>query len=451
MRSNTLIAFLLLVLTSTAMDQPALATLQTDYASVDISPTYQELATGGTTTFTVGASSSSGGTVVVSVPSGLELLGSPVCSGGCRAPLTNVGAEETSMEFNIDGQIATLSFTVAVGRSIPAGTSLFITAYLVGGPQAIEQSSATIVVTETVPSQSPPLSDDNRMVFLDVSPYNLRIAPGGDALYRIWTGLWGMWSNQSPGIELSIHVPDGLTASAEPACGRGDRIPIQGLCESIERIEDGSGTTWAITPGYSPLDGAPNDIYVVLRADGDVVVGTSLQVNVSAIIDDDTLAEQPQGLSSSILVVSPESLLTPQSSPTTVGATLEAKEGYSASGASCYVAEPVSEIGLYEIGVEFRFSTATVGIGQLGTATDGSGTEVCLLPVVFSYIPHLDLYVLAAAGVDETPCRACVYGLITTTNDAEAVFPVEPGYAGMIGSQRLPNGDFHVTVQRRLR
>lgn len=83
MRSNTLIAFLLLVLTSTAMDQPALATLQTDYASVDISPTYQELAPGGTTTFTVGASCSSGGAVVVSVPSGLELLGSPVCSGGC--------------------------------------------------------------------------------------------------------------------------------------------------------------------------------------------------------------------------------------------------------------------------------------------------------------------------------------------------------------------------------
>lgn len=230
-------------------DQPALATLQTDYASVDISPTYQELAPGGTTTFTVGASSSSGGAVVVSVPSGLELLGSPVCSGGCRAPFTNVGAEETSMEFNIDGQIATLGFTVALGRSFPAGSSLFITAYLVGGPQAIEQSSATIVVTDTVHSQSPPLSDDNRMVFLDIAPTSLRISPGGDSLYRIWTGLWGMWSNQSPGVEVSIHVPDGLTESAEPACGRGDGIPIQGWCESIERIEDGSGTKWVIIPG----------------------------------------------------------------------------------------------------------------------------------------------------------------------------------------------------------
>lgn len=303
------------------------------------------------------------------------------------------------------------------------GDSLDINAILVGGPQAVEMSSATIFVSDSIPTQVAPSIGDNRRLYLDMSPTLLRLAPEGEVLYRIQPVRWGMWSGQGPNINLAINVPAGLTPSFEPYCGSGDLIPMKEPCDATKVQSSDGGITYSINPGYSSLDESANGVYLILRAQSDLKVGSSLQITASAIVDDDTLAEQPQQVESNILVVAEESLLTPQFKSNTFGATLEASQGFTKSGSTCSPAPPSSQIGLFEYGLKSKFATATMRTGILGVATNGSGAEVCLVPVVFNDVPSRSLYILATSYGDDMPCRACVYGLITTTQNAEAVFP----------------------------
>lgn len=413
-----------LVMPSAAASQPPpLPPVEPEYASVSVNPSYQEAAPGAQLAFTVYGSSTLGGTVSVIVGAGLDLIGDPICSGPCRGPFITSMSDATIVEVTLDGDNATIGFNATVSPSARTGDTLNINVILVGGPQAVEMASATIYVTGSIPTQAPSAIEDNRMVFLGISPLVLRLTPGGNVLYHIQSGLWGMWSDQDPNIELEIHVPAGLAASSEPYCGIGDLIPMQDPCAAMKSEGTDGSKTYSINPGYSPIDDSANGVYLVLRANSDLEIGSSLQVSVSATVDDDTLAEQPQPISSTIQVVSKESLLTPRTMTNTVGAILEATQGFTKSGLTCSTAPSSSQIGLYEYGLETRFSTATVVTGRIGVAGDGSGTEVCLMPIMFSNVPPRDLYVLATSYGDDFPCRACVYGLITASQDGEAVFP----------------------------
>lgn len=80
-----LVLLLGLAMPSAAGSQPM------EYASVGISPSYQEAAPGAQLAFTVTGNSTLGGTVSVSVESGLTLEGDPLCSGSCQGPFVTSG------------------------------------------------------------------------------------------------------------------------------------------------------------------------------------------------------------------------------------------------------------------------------------------------------------------------------------------------------------------------
>ncbi len=411
----------LLMPSTTAAQQPP-PSMEPEYASVGISPSYQEATPGSQLAFTVNGSSSLGGTILITVDSSLILAGDPICYGPCQGPFVRLMADATIIEVTLNGDNATVGFNATVRPSATIGDSLNINVVLVGGPQAVEMASAAIYVTGPSATQSPSLIEDNRMLFLETSPPLLRLAPGGDVLFLIQPARWGMWSGPGPDINLEINVPAGLAVSSKPYCGRGDIIPTEDPCKALKSEGSNGDMTFSINPGYSTLDDSANGVYLVLLANADVEIGSSMQVSVSAWVDDDRLAEQPQPVTSNIQIVSKESLVTPQV-PNTVGATLEAKHGFTKSGATCTTTAPSLQFDLYEYGVETKFSTEAIDIGHVGKATDGSDTEVCFLPMVFNDVPPRDLYVLATSSGDDFPCRACVYGLITTGQDAEAVFP----------------------------
>jgi hypothetical protein len=419
---------------------PAFGSRQTDFGSVDVSPTYQELSVGGIADFTIGASSSSGGTVLVNIQTGLDLLGSPICYSGCRVPMVTYGNDATTIEFNIDGQVASIGIRVAVGYSVTIGSSLHINATLVGGPQAVEMSSATIFVTDAVPTQPPPVSErtpvstipppleDNREVFLDVWPSNLRLSPEGEVLYIIQTGQWGTWEGQIPDFDISITLPASVEISSTPGCGTWSTIELHDPCETQTAENPDGTTTLTLQPGYD-RDGAPNLILLPISLGSRSEIGSSHHLLVSAQIDDVTLANQPAPIEANMMVVEREALLSSQA-PDTVSAVIEFRTGFTKSRSQCFAQShgPDVELGLYEIGLEGLLSTTTSTVGVLGEATDGSGTEVCHFVVDFEDVPSRLGYVMAS-GADSNlgPCRACVFGLVTTTEGGEQVFILMAG------------------------
>jgi hypothetical protein len=393
-----------------------------EYASVGISPAYQEAAPGTPLNFTVSAQSTMGGTVAITVPFGLVLVGDPICSGPCRGPFVSPRTDLTFIEVTLDGESALVSFTVLVNHQASAGATFNISATLVGGPQAVEMSSATVYVTQAAPTQPPSAMDDNRMLYLQMNPQFLRMAPAGDALFHIQPVRWGTWTGSSPNVAISINIPVGLTAASDPFCGRDDVIPTKAPCGVASTEEPDGSTTYSITPGYNTIDQTANGIYLVLITNDGLETGTTVQVNVSAVVDDETLAKQPHPVTSTVHSVDIESLFVQQATAGSTGAVLELRQGYSQSGASCSAAPSDSQVGLYEYGLETRFSIATMDTGKMGEATDGSGEAVCHIPVLFDNVPPRDIYILATSYGDDIPCRACVYGFITPTNNAEIVF-----------------------------
>jgi hypothetical protein len=392
-----------------------------EYASVGISPPYQEAAPGTPISFSVSGMSTMGGTISISVPTAMNLVGDPVCHGPCSGPFVRTSSGTTLIEVTLDGESAVVGFTVSVSTIARPGDTLNINAMLVGGPDAVEMASASVQVMAPVANQNP-LPDDNRLLYLQVNPQYLRIAPSGEALFHIQPVRWGMWSGPSPNVAVNISIPAGVTPTSNPSCGRGDQVPTQAPCSVTTTEESDGSTTYSITPGYNIVDETTNGIYLYLKAERNLEVGTILQVNVSATVDDSTLPEQPIPVTSTLHVVDKESLLTLQRSEEEIGAVLELQDGYSTTGQTCSFPASDTQLGLYEYGLNTRYSKATYGTGQLGSATDGSRSEVCHLPVLFANVPSKSIYILASAYGDDLPCRACVYGFITPTRGAEIVF-----------------------------
>ncbi len=424
MRTRTLMmALLLVVVLAPAVGSPAVAKLQGDYASVDISPTYQEIASGGVATFTVVASSSAGGTVVVSVPAGLDLLGSPTCSSGCRVPMVSDGVDDTSIEFNIDGQIATLNFSATVSPTVAVGTSLYVGAFLVGGPQAVEQTSATIVVTGATSGQSPSL-DDNRFLYLDASPLALRMTSEGQFLYYLQPIRWGMWEGQ-PNYTVDIQLPPELLPVSDPRCGGSSAGSTQSPCQGETETNDDGSTSYTIQPGYSG-DGSTHRISLTIQLSSEAQPGSSLQIAASMDVQDESLPEQPLPAITDILVVDEQSLTTSES-PNTVNALIEVRSGLTPSASDC-TDETFENLALFEWGLESILATTAAGPGMVGEATDGSGDSVCHYIVEFLDVPRRDMYVLVR---DPDPiigaCRACVLGLLTETTGGAQVIVLSYG------------------------
>lgn len=285
-----LILLLGLFLPSTVSAQPM------DYASVGIDPSYQEAAPGAQLAFTVSGSSTQGGTVSVSIEAGLTLAGHPTCSGPCRGPFVTGNTDTTVIEVALDGQVATFGFAVTVNPSANVGDSLDINAILVGGSQAVEMSSATVLVTAAAPtieSANAGGSTNPKYAFLSVYPEAARIMPSGDVLYFIQPIFWGDWGNKHPAYTVEIKIPKGMSPLFEPYCGeRSSTIPMRSPCAAKTHDNSDGSSTISTIPGYT--SGNTNGIYLILRADSTVRPDSPLSLSFKMSVPEAVDKERPE-------------------------------------------------------------------------------------------------------------------------------------------------------------
>lgn len=420
MQALRFLRMLLLTLLLIVGGLPMSAAGQTQYGSVDISPTYQELPVGGMADFTVGASSSSGGTVIVSIPAGLDLLGSPVCYSGCRVPIVTYDSDETSVEFNVDGQIGSMGIQVAVNYLAVPGSSLSIGVILVGGPQAVEMSSAFIAVTEAVP-KVPAASSDERYAFLDVSPRQVMAAPGGTWTYVAQPLFWGDWTGQFTDQEIVMTIPSPLRLTSDPICGpRASIIPARSTCD-VTSTQMGSSTIITSHPRVRLDFGDGVFITATLDPEATADLDLSITIRMTAKNGTETVAEELQ----TVRVISGGMPYTDPVTPSTVQALLEVRDSYASSSSSCGsdLAVPGQMVGIYEWGGEYPLATSTISTGRVGSSSDLSGDESCFFTIRFETVADFDVYSVAQIQSElEFPCRACYFGIVTRGTDSIQIF-----------------------------
>lgn len=382
---------------------------------------------------TVGESFSGfSGSVLVNLPDGLSVVGQPVCSSGCGQPAVEVGSQGTEIQTSINayvGEPASFSFQVMIDGNASVGTSYSLTAYLLGGIStggSSETSFATLTVTEAAPSSGAasdagPIVD--RYAYLDVTPRLLRVAPGGAALYFIQPGFWGDWSANLPDYMVELHLPSGAELSAEPICGpRQSVVPEVSRCDvSVEKQEDGSMLVNA-RPGFVGVDS--NGLYVTVEFEADLPIDTLLQIYVSLSVPGDVPASDQNEQSLGVLVVDPSAVSSSTESGIVAGR-YEVHSGYFPQGDSCSISDSSSdyELSLFEWGApDSALARIQVPTGRIGSASDGTGGDVCIIEFRFEDVPEFSVYMVAelAAGQMDV-CRACVLGLITPSQAAEQV------------------------------
>lgn len=398
-----------------------------DYASVGIDPSYQEAAPGAQLAFTVSGSSTQGGTVSVSIEAGLTLAGNPTCYSSCRGPFVSERSDATTVEVTLDGQVATFGLTVAVSPSANVGDTLNINVILVGGPQALEMSSATVLVTAAAPTTESGSGGlpDTRQAYLSVYPEAARVTPSGDVLYFIQPIFWGQWEEDFPAYSVEVRISMGMSPLFEPFCGeRSSTIPMQIPCAAtIQENSDGS-TTISTSPGYSAGD--TNGIYLILKTDSGLEPDLSLSLSFNMTVPESTGIGQPDSVRSNVIVVDESSLMTPQSTGAVSGVMEIASGGYSVNGSSCASVgpDPWPQLELYEFGNPTLLATTNETTGIMGNATDGSNERSCYVSFSFENVASSHSIYLVARGPSYggSPCRSCVIGLITSSKYADEVF-----------------------------
>ncbi len=398
-----------------------------DYASVGIEPSYQEAAPGAQLAFTVSGSSTQGGTVSVSIDSGLTLAGNPTCYSSCQGPFVSERSDATTVEVTLDGQVATFGLTVAVSPSANVGDSLNINVILVGGPQALEMTSATVLVTAAAPTTESGNGGlpDNRQAYLSVYPEAARIPPSGQVLYFIQPIFWGEWGNDFPAYTVEVKIPSGMSPLFEPYCGeRSSTIPMQSPCDTKTQGNSDGSSTISISPGYT--SGVTNGIYLIPKSELGVEPDSSLSISFNMSVPESIGIQQPYLARSNVIIVDKNSLMTPQATGAVSGVMEIASGGYSIDGSNCASVHPDSspQIELYEFGNSTLLATTNATTGTIGNATDGSGGQSCYVSFSFEDVASSHSIYMVAKGPNYggSPCRACVIGLVTTSRYADEVF-----------------------------
>ncbi len=372
------------------------------------------------------------GSVLVIVPAGLVVTDQLQCLSGCGQPTVSGGATDTQIEFAVDiygDEWASLSFQVRVDENAVVGTSIQLTAYLLGGVNTAggsETAFATLVVTEGVsgPGSVPdsgPL--DDRQAYLDVTPRALHVVPGGWALYFVQPVFWGDWSASLPDYTIELQLPAGAELPTEPVCGaRTSVVPEVSSCVVTAQTRGDGSIVLTARPGFVGVNS--NGLYVTVKFEADLPINTSLQIHSSLDLPGNLPVSAPAEQSLAVLVVDSSAISSPSGGGMVAGR-LEAHVGGVPNGDSCSVADPSSdyELALFEWGApDLALARIQLPEGRIGAASDGQSGDVCIIHFRFDNVPEYSIYMVAQLSVGQiNVCRACVLGLITTSQGAEQV------------------------------
>lgn len=430
LRSVVLIGMLLSLLGQSWAAGSVQAAYQTSPYSISLGPDQASAGPGEFVEYTVSVRSlqdAFSGYVLVVIEDGLTVTGQPFCHTGCGPPTIEGGTDGTQIEASVDTYaegIASVSFQVMVDPNAIVGTSYSLTAYLLGGVNTAgssETAFATLTVIDAAPTSVPV---DDRYAYVDVTPSLLRVAPGGSALYFIQPIFWGDWSANLPDYTVDLRLPSGVGLPTAAICGpRQSVVPEVSTCDvNAEEQSDGSLLVTA-RPGF--VGGNSNGLYVMVEFDSNLSIDTFLQIDVSLKVSGDVPESAQDKQSMGAIAVDP-SELSSSSESGTVSGRVELHSGYSRRGDSCAITDSSSdyELSLFEwAAADDPLARMPLPTGRIGTTSDGTGEDACIVEFRFEDVPEYSVYIVALMAPGATfVCRACALGLITPGQDAEQVF-----------------------------
>jgi hypothetical protein len=202
----------------------AQSVMQTERHWISLGPNLSTATAGATVTYSVSVGTSSDyfpGDVLIMVPSGLTVIGQPMCSIGCRLPSvlqSSTGSQIQTPVSARSGESASFSFDVQVAPTTPAGTSFQLTAFLLGGVNTAggsETAFASLTVNtaseSSVPAGVPSTGAAEDITFDDI---DAPLSPGDTFRIRVNLPLGGSVSDYL----LTIFIPIGLDVVSGPVC-----------------------------------------------------------------------------------------------------------------------------------------------------------------------------------------------------------------------------------------
>lgn len=397
---------------------------QSDHSSISFHPNIAEAPQGSMTSITLGASSSSGGAVLVNIPQGLELIGEPYCYFGCTGLFVSRPDSYTAVEFNIEWQTATIELYLMPSSSSPAGSRYSVIAYLVGGPTAVKQASSTIVVTAPRPTIPAPATDaDSGQYGMSITPQTIRSADGGSWVYRIHPTAYAAPATNTV-FSLTVTLPSNVHTTSQPVCGPAASIvATHSTCE-ISESNDGtiqamidyqSGPTEVV---YIPVEFSSSESQETTHA-GDVHMSVNVGTETLYTEQQELIVEVAESVFSlpatGIYPVAYIDIRDPRSleSPGSCGS------GYLSDGDQVSIT-PWGDSGILDAYSSVVFSPIT--------DQDGVFSGTCRAFIRFPSAGGYDFYtIVRGEPIDGHICRACYVGIIPITHLAVPVIEIVIG------------------------
>lgn len=255
---------------------------------------------------------------------------------------------------------------------------------------------------------------------LAMTPGTLRVAPGGSAVYVAQPILWGDWSGTAYTYRIEMRLPPGTSLDGEALCApSGPVIPTASTCDvSIESGDDGFTS---ITMRSGVENGQNLALYVPVAFSDDLDPGTTVRVHAVMHVSG--------GGHGDFQIVYAE-VVDDAAFATMLGAVISGRiefaGSYSITGEACSPATGPWDLVLSEWGTSEVVARLASPQGYIGTATDPSGKEVCVVEFALGGLSGETRYNVARVSPGETiVCRACQLGTIAPSQQAQTVFTVD--------------------------
>lgn len=218
-------ALMLVLVAASAPMGHAQSTTRSERHWISLGPKLSSAAAGATVTYSVSVGTSSDyfpGEVSVTIPSGVTVIGQPVCSSGCWQPSVLQSSTGSQIQTTVtvrSGESASFSFPVQVDPTTAVGTTFQLTAYLLGGVNTAGSSETAFATLQVMGSSVPPTSSRPNQPLEDeppisIEPDTLSVSPGEKARFRVKLAGDGSMGT----FLLTVTLPKGIQYTEAPAC-----------------------------------------------------------------------------------------------------------------------------------------------------------------------------------------------------------------------------------------
>jgi hypothetical protein len=255
---------------------------------ISLGPELSTATAGETVTYLVSVGTSANrfsGDVLITVASGLKVVGQPVCSSGCWQPSVLQSPTGSQIQTSVTvrtGESAAFTFDVQIDPTAKDGSSYQLAAYLLGGVNTAGSSETAFATLQVTGSNSVPTGPNKNQQLeneppISIDPETLSVSPGETVRFRVKLANEGSMGT----FLLTLTLPKGVQYTGSPVCF--SLKPGQCLDANIEtRTNEASdGSTLVQLRGTNIYDTRFTFVFAVEVADP----ATEQDMTISATVE----------------------------------------------------------------------------------------------------------------------------------------------------------------------